>query len=156
MKDEADMFMILAFVKVESKVMIEELLLVSDFLEVFLDDIIDLLPEREVEFSIYLVPGTSLVSMAPYRMYASELSEMKKQLEELLEKMLVRPSVSTRGAPMLLVKKKDGSMRLYVDYRQMNKVTIKNKYPLLKIENFMDQLVGLYVFNKIDLCSGYH
>nr|ABD28305.1 RNA-directed DNA polymerase (Reverse transcriptase) [Medicago truncatula] len=96
------------------------------------------------------------VSMAPYRMSASELSELKKQLEDLLEKKFVRPSVSPWGAPVLLVKKKDGSMRLCIDYRQLNKVTIKNRYPLPRIDDLMDQLVGARVFSKIDLRSGYH
>ncbi|MCI30823.1 RNA-directed DNA polymerase (Reverse transcriptase), partial [Trifolium medium] len=113
-------------------------------------------PEREVEFAIDLIPDTSPISMAPYRMSASELKELKKQLEELLEKKFIRPSVSPWGAPILLVKKKDGSMRLCVDYRQLNKVTIKNKYPLPRIDDLMDQLVGARVFSKIDLRSGYH
>ncbi|MCI53339.1 RNA-directed DNA polymerase (Reverse transcriptase), partial [Trifolium medium] len=84
-------------------------------------DVSDVPPEREVEFSIDLVPSTSPISMAPYQMPASELKELKKQLEELLEKKFIRPSVSPWGAPVLLVKKKDGSMRLCVDYRQLNK-----------------------------------
>ncbi|GAU41957.1 hypothetical protein TSUD_135710 [Trifolium subterraneum] len=110
----------------------------------------------EVEFSIDLVPGTSPISMAPYRMSASELNELKKQLEELLEKKFIRPSVSPWGAPVLLVKKKEGSMRLCIDYRQLNKATIKNKYPLPRIDDLMDQLVGACVFSSIDLRSGYH
>jgi len=114
------------------------------------------LPEREVEFLIDLVPGTKPVSMAPYRMSASELAELKKQLENLLDKKFVRPSVSPWGAPMLLVKKKDGSMRLCIDYRRLNKVTIKNRYPLPRIDDLMDPLVGARVFRKIDLRSGYH
>jgi len=89
-------------------------------------------------------------------MSASELGVLKKQLEDLLEKQLIRPSVSPWGAPVLLVKKKDGSMRLCVDYRQLNKVTIKNRYPLPWIDDLMDQLVGAEVFSKIDLRSGYH
>ena len=94
-----------------------ELPIVCDFPEVFPDDISDLPPEREVEFSIDLIPGTSPVSMSPYRMSASELKELKSQLEDLLEKKFIRPSVSLWGAPVLLVKKKEGSMRLCVDYR---------------------------------------
>ena len=82
----------------------------------FLEDVSDLPPEREVEFSIYLIPGTSPVSMTPYRMSASELSELKKQLEDLLEKKFVRPSVSPWDAPMQIVKKKDNSMRLCVEH----------------------------------------
>jgi hypothetical protein len=81
---------------------------------------------------------------------------LKEQLKELLEKRFVRPSVSPWGAPVLLVKKKDGSMRLWIDYRQLNKATIKNKYPLPRIDDLMDQLVGACVFSKIDLRSGYH
>jgi len=89
-------------------------------------------------------------------MSTSELGELKKQLEEFLEKQFIRPSVSPWGAPVLLVKKKDGSMRLCVDYRPLNKVTIKNRYPLPRIDDLMDQLVGAEVFSKIDLRSGYH
>ncbi|MCI62634.1 enzymatic polyprotein, partial [Trifolium medium] len=87
-------------------------------------------------------PGTGPISMAPYRMSASELKELKKQLEELLEKKFIRSSVSPWGEPVLLVEKKDGSMQLCVDYRQLNKATIKNKYPLPRIDDLMDQLVG--------------
>lgn len=112
--------------------------------------------EHEIEFVVDLSPGTSPLSMAPYRMFASDLSELKKQLEELLEKNFDQPSVSPWGAPMLLVKKKDGSMRLYVDYRQLNKVTIKKKYPLSRIDDLMDLLVGGSVFSKLDLHFGYH
>nr|KYP33810.1 Transposon Ty3-I Gag-Pol polyprotein [Cajanus cajan] len=102
-------------------------------------------PEREIEFSIDLVPGTSPISIAPYRMSPKELVELKKQIEELQGKQFIRPSVSPWGAPVLLVKKKDGSMRLCVDYRQLNKVTIKNKYPLPRIDDLMDQLVGAFM-----------
>nr|KYP63954.1 Transposon Ty3-I Gag-Pol polyprotein [Cajanus cajan] len=109
-----------------------------------------------MEFSIDLVPGAGPVSVAPYRMAPAELVELKGQLEDLLEKQLVRPSVSLWGAPVLLVKKKDGGSRLCVDYRQLNKLTIKNKYPLPRIDDLMDQLRGASVFSKIDLRSGYH
>jgi len=109
-----------------------------------------------VEFLIDLVPGTSPISFTPYRMSASELGELKKQFEELLEKQFIRSSVLPRGAPLWLVKKKDGSMRLCVDYWKLNKVTIKNRYPLPRIDDLMDQLVGAKVFSKIDLRSGYH
>jgi len=129
---------------------------VWEFPDVFLDDIIDIPSEREVEFEIYLVSGTSPILIAPYRMSASELGELKKQLEELLEKQFIRPSVSPWEAPMLLVKKKDGTMRFCVDYQQLNKVMIKNRYPLTRIDSLMDQLVGAEVFSKIDLRSGYH
>ena len=135
---------------------IKRLPIVCEFPEVFPEDIPGLPPPREVEFSIELMPGTGPISIAPYRMSPLELSELKKQLEELLEKGFVRPSVSPWGAPVLLVKKKDGSMRLCIDYRQLNKVTIKNKYPLPRIDDLMDQLQGATVFSKIDLKSGYH
>ena len=94
--------------------------------------------------------------MAPYRMSAFELAELKSQLEDLLKKKFVRPSVSPWGAPVLLVKKKDGSMILFIDYRQLNKVTIENRYPLPRIDDLMDRLVGAHMFSKIDLRSGYH
>lgn len=94
--------------------------------------------------------------LGSYRMSASEFDELKKKFEELLEKQFTRPSVSPWGAPVLLVKKKDESMRLCVDYRLLNKVTIKNRYPLLRIDYLMDQLIGAEVFSKIDLRSGYH
>ena len=122
----------------------------------FPNDIVNLPPEREVEFSIDLIPGTGPLSFAPYRMSPLELTELKKQIEELLAKGFIRPSVSPWGAPVLLVKKKDGSMRLCIDYRQLNKVTIKNKYPLPRIDDLLDQLLGASVFSKIDLRSGYH
>jgi hypothetical protein len=129
---------------------------VCEFPDVFPEDVSDLPPEREVEFSIEVVPGTNPISMAPYRMSTSELDQLKKQLEDLLEKKFIRPSVSPWGAPVLLVKKKDGSMRLCIDYRRLNQVTIKNRYPLPRIDDLMDQLVGACVFSKIDLRSGYH
>jgi len=137
-------------------VVIDKLKVVCEFSEVFPDEIPNVPPEREVEFLIDLVPGTKPVSMAPYRMSASELAELKKQLEDFLDKKFVRPSVSPWGASVLLVKKKDGSMRLCIDYRQLNKVTIKNMYSLPRIDDLMDQLVGARVFSKIDLRLGYH
>ncbi|KAK2403898.1 putative mitochondrial protein [Trifolium repens] len=130
--------------------------IVSEFLDVFPDDIMSPPPEREVEFSIDLVPGSQPISVAPYRMSPLELHELKSQLEELLQKHFIRPSVSPWGAPVLLVKKKDGTMRLCIDYRQLNKVTIKNKYPLPRIDDLLDQLRGATIFSKIDLRSGYH
>ena len=156
MQEEAQVFSLMATLSMENQAVIDELRFVRDFPKVFPDDIPDVPLEREVEFAIDLIPGTKPISMAPYRMSVCELAELKKQLEELLDKKFVRPSVSPWGAPVLLVKKKDGSMRLCVDYRQLNKVTIKNKYPLPRIDDLMDQLVGARVFSKIDLRSGYH
>jgi len=155
-RDGIPMFPLMTSLSVENQVVIDKLQVVCEFLEVFPDEIPEVPPEREVEFSIDLVPGMKPVSMAPCRMSASELAELKKQLEDLLDKKFVRPSVSSWGASMLLVKKKDGSMRLCIDYRQLNKVTIKNRYPLPRIDDLMDQLVGTRVFSKIDLRSSYH
>src|SRR4030067_2552849 len=152
--DEAQLFMMFASLKVDKEKGSNEFPVVNEFLDVFPDDVADLPPEREVDFSIDLVPGTSPVSMVPYRMSTTELSELKKQLEELLEKKFIRPRISPWGAPVLLVKTEDGSMRLCVDYRQLNKVTVKNKYPLPRIDDLMDQLGGACVFSKIDLRSG--
>ncbi|XP_028807167.1 uncharacterized protein LOC114761882 [Neltuma alba] len=135
---------------------VEEIAVVSEFSDVFPEEITGLPPEREVEFSIDLALGTEPISKAPYRMSPSKLAELKKQIEELLEKGFVRPSVSPWGSPVLFVKKKDGSMRLCIDYRQLNKVTIKNKYPLPRIDDLLDQLSGASIFSKIDLRSGYH
>uniref|UniRef100_A0A2N9H8U5 CCHC-type domain-containing protein n=1 Tax=Fagus sylvatica TaxID=28930 RepID=A0A2N9H8U5_FAGSY len=106
---------------------------------------------REIEFSIDLLPGITPISIAPYRMAPVELEELKKQLWELLDKGFIRPTVSPWGAPILFVKKKDGSMRLCIDYRQLNRVTVKNKYPLPRIDDFFHQLQRAKVFSKIDL-----
>ena len=130
--------------------------IVCDYPEVFPEDVTSLPPVREVEFSVDLIPGTAPISVSPYRMAPLELRELKDQLEDLMAKHFVRPSVSPWGAPVLLVKKKDGSMRMCIDYRKLNKVTIKNKYPLPRIDDLLDQLKGACVFSKIDLRSGYH
>ena len=156
MRENSQIYMILSHLESESVVTLNDVPIACEFPEVFLDDISTLPPEREIEFNIDLVPGTGPIAIAPYRMSPVELAELKSQLEELLEKKFVRPSVSPWGAPVLLVKKKDGTMRLCVDYRELNKVTIKNKYPLPRIDDLMDQLVGASVFSKIDLRSGYH
>ena len=129
---------------------------VDEYADVFPDEILELPPSRDVDFSIDLIPGVGLVSMAPYRVAPAELAELKKQIEDLLEKKFIRPSASSWGASVLLVKKKDGSSRLCVDYRQLNKLTIKNKYLLPRIDDLLDQLRGAAVFSKIDLRSGYH
>jgi len=129
---------------------------VREFENVFPGEVPGLPSRREVKFSIDLVPGAGPVSIAPYRMAPAELVELKKQIEELLEKQFIRPSASLWGAPVLLVKKKDGGSRLCVDYRQLNKLTIKNKYPLPRIDDLIDQLHGALVFSKIDLRLGYH
>nr|KYP39237.1 Retrovirus-related Pol polyprotein from transposon 17.6 [Cajanus cajan] len=156
LKENERVYMILASLTIETDSKLDEIPLVREFPKVFPNDVSSLPPEREIEFSIDLVSGTSPISIAPYRMSPKELVELKKQIEELQEKQFIRPSVSPWGAPVLLVKKKDGSMRLCVDYRQLNKVTIKNKYPLPRIDDLMDQLDGACVFSKIDLRPEYH
>ncbi|XP_059650799.1 uncharacterized protein LOC132296634 [Cornus florida] len=131
-------------------------LAVCDFLDVFPDNLPDLPPRREVEFVIDLMPSTALISMAPYHMAPVELEELKKQLDDLRLKGFIQPSISLWGAPLLFAKKKDGSMRLCIDYRKLNHATIKNKYPLLRIYNLFDQLRGAIYFSKIDLRSDYY
>ena len=135
---------------------LEDVRIVRDYPEVFPEELPGLPPVREVDFSIDLEPGSQPLSKAPYRMAPAELEELKKQLKELIEKGFVRPSISPWGAPVLFVKKKDGSMRLCMDYRELNKITIKNKYPLPRIDDLFDQLHGAAIFSKIDLCLGYH
>ena len=102
------------------------------------------------------MPGVAPISIPPYRMAPLELQELKRPLQELLDKGYIRPSVSPWGAPVLFVKKKDGTLRLCIDYRKLNQVTVKNKYPLPRIEDLFDQLHGASTFSKIDLRSGYH
>ncbi|XP_042451745.1 uncharacterized protein LOC122036457 [Zingiber officinale] len=135
---------------------LEEVEIARDFSEVFPEDVTGLPPTREVEFGIQLVPGTTPVSKAPYRLAPTEMKELKGQLQELLDKGFIRPSVSPWGAPVLFVRKKDGTMRLCIDYRELNRVTVKNKYPLPRIDDLFDQLQGATVFSKIYLRSGYH
>ena len=129
---------------------------VEEFADVFPDELPGLPPVREIDFTIDLLPGTTPISQAPYRMAPAELQELKTQLQELVAKGFVRPSISPWGAPVLFVKKKDGSLRLCIDYRKLNQVTVKNKYPLPRIDDLFDQLKNAKVFSKIDLRSGYH
>ena len=152
----AHCYIIFTHLKVEKEEGTTVISVVHEFEDVFPAEVPGLPPSKEVEFSINLVPGTGPVSMTPIRMAPAELVELKSQIEELLGKQFIRPSMSPWGAPVLLVKKKDGSSRLCVDYKQLNKMTIKNKYPLPRIDDLMDQLHGSSVFSKIDLRSGYH
>ncbi|WVZ76367.1 hypothetical protein U9M48_024345 [Paspalum notatum var. saurae] len=112
-------------------------------------------PERDIEFSIELVPGTATIYKKAYRISGVELLEVKKQIDELMEKGFIRKSTSPWASPVLLTEKKDGTLRMCVDYRGLNAVTVKNKYPLPRIEDLFDQLKGACVFSKIDLRSGY-
>jgi hypothetical protein len=129
---------------------------VCEYPDVFLDDLPRMPPDRNIEFAIELQPGTTPIYRRPYRMPPNELAELKKQLQELLDKGYIHPSTSPWSCPALFVKKKDRSLRMCVDYRPLNAITIKNKYPLPQIDILFDQLVGAKVFSKIDLRLGYH
>ena len=145
------------FLKLRKKVSnVQDIPTICDFPDVFPDELPGLPPEREVEFTIDVPPGIAPVSIAPYKMAPTELKELKTQLQELYDKGFIHPSISPWGAPVLFVKKKDGSLQLCIDYRQLNKVTIKNKYPLPRIDDLFDQLKGAKFFSKIDLRSGYY
>ncbi|GJY82860.1 putative reverse transcriptase domain-containing protein [Tanacetum coccineum] len=130
----------------------KEIVVVRDFPEVFLDDLSGLSPIREID----LTHGATPVAKSPYRLAPSELEELSGQLKELQDKGFIRPSSSPWGAPVLFVKKKDGSFRMYIDYRELNKLAVKNRYPLSRIDDLFDQLQGSQFFSKIDLRSGYH
>ncbi|GJU98207.1 putative reverse transcriptase domain-containing protein [Tanacetum coccineum] len=129
---------------------------VNEFLDVFPEDLPGIPPERQVEFQIDLIPGATPIAKTLYRLAPSKMKELMSQLQELLDKGFIRPSSSPWGAPILFVKKKDGSMRMCIDYRELNKVTMKNVYPLPRIDDLFDQLQGARWFSKIDLRSGYH
>ncbi|GJS92723.1 putative reverse transcriptase domain-containing protein [Tanacetum coccineum] len=135
---------------------LEDVPTVQDFPEVFPEDFIGLPPTRQVEFQIDLVPGAAPVARAPYRLASSELQELSTQLQELSDKWFIRLSSSPWKAPVLFVKKKDGSFRMCIDYRELNKLTVKNRYPLLRINDLFDQLQRSSVYSKIYLRSGYH
>jgi hypothetical protein len=127
-----------------------------EFSYVFLEELSGMPPDRDVEFIIELEPGTTPISRRPYKMTPKELTELIDQLNKLLDKGYIRPSSSPWGCPALFVKKKDQSLRLCVDYQHLNAVTVKNKYPLPRIDILFDQLAGAKVFSKVDLCSGSH
>ncbi|KAK1422205.1 hypothetical protein QVD17_25165 [Tagetes erecta] len=135
---------------------LEDIPVVQDFPDVFPEDLSGIPPDREVEFRIDLVPDAKPIAKAPYRLAPTEMQELMTQLQDLLDKGFIRPSISPWGAPVLFVKKKDGSLRMCIDYRELNKVTIKNRYPLPRIDDLFDQLQGASWFSKIDLRSGYH
>ncbi|GJU71577.1 putative reverse transcriptase domain-containing protein [Tanacetum coccineum] len=135
---------------------IEDVPVVRDFLEIFLEDLPGLTPTCQVEFHIELIPGAAPVARAPYRLAPAEMKELAEQLKELSDKGFIRPSSSPWGAPILFVKKKDGSFRMCIDYRKLNKLTVKNRYPLPRIDDLFDQLQGSSIYSKIDLRSGYH
>ncbi|GJT51060.1 putative reverse transcriptase domain-containing protein [Tanacetum coccineum] len=135
---------------------LEDVPIVQEFPEVFLEDLPGLPPARHVEFQIDLVPGAAPVARAPYQLAPGEMQELSIQLQELSDRGFIRPSSSPQGAPVLFVKKKDGSFLMCIDYRELNKLTVKNQYPLSRIDDLFDQLKGSRVYSKIDLRSGYH
>jgi hypothetical protein len=135
---------------------LEDILVVREFLDIFPDDLPGMPPERAIVFKIELQPGTAPIAKAPYKMSPVEMKELKIQLQGLLDKGYIRPSTSPWGCSALFEEKKNKELRLCVDYRPLNTVTIKNKYPLPRIEIMFDQLAGDQVFPKIDLCSSYH
>ncbi|GJS00332.1 putative reverse transcriptase domain-containing protein [Tanacetum coccineum] len=141
---------------------LEDVPIVRDFLEVFPEDLSGLLPTRQVEFQIDLIPGPAPVAKASYLLAPSEMKELLEQLQELFDKGFIRPSSSPWGAPVLFVKKKDGSFRMCINYRELNKLMVKNHYPLPRIDDLFDQLQGSSVYStdyglaKSDLKSLQH
>ena len=129
---------------------------VCEFPDVFPEELPGMPLDREIEFIIELAPGTTPIYKKPYRMAPSELVELKKQIKELLDKGFIRANSSPWGSPVLFAKKKDGTLRLCIDDRALNMVTVKNKYPMPRINDLFDQLAQAKVFSKIDLRSGYH
>jgi hypothetical protein len=134
----------------------KEKLFLDEFKDVFPDEMTELPPAREVDHAIDLVADAAPIAKAPYRHSLAQNVELENQLNDLLQKGYIRPSKSPWGAPVLFVKKKDGSLRLCVDYRGLNKLTVKNKFPLPRVDDIFDHLHGAKVFSKIDLRSGYH
>ena len=134
----------------------EKIPVVREFPDVFLEELPCIPLERELDLSIEIVPGTTPMSRAPFRMAPTELKELKSQLKELMGKGFIRSNVSPWGALVLFVKKKDGTLRMCIDYWKINKVIVKNRYPLPRIEDLFDQLKGVGVFSKIDLRLGYY
>src|SRR3954463_12435497 len=135
---------------------LEDVPVVRDFPDVFPEELPGMPPDRAVEFIVDLIPGTAPISKRPYKMAPHELAELKSQLEVSLAKGFIRPSSSPWGCPVLFVTKKDGTKRMCVDYRPLNLATIKNTYPLPRINDLYDQLAGSSVFSKMDLRLGYH
>ncbi|GJT00444.1 putative reverse transcriptase domain-containing protein [Tanacetum coccineum] len=144
----------LACIKADEK-KFDDIRVIRDFSEVFPDDLSGLPPVREIEFCIDLIPGASPVVKSPYRLAPSEMLELSNQLKELQEKGFIRPSHSPWGAHVLFVKKKDGAMRMCIDYRELNKLTIKNRYPLPRIDDLFDQLQAIFMDLMKRVCKPY-
>ncbi|GJW75269.1 putative reverse transcriptase domain-containing protein [Tanacetum coccineum] len=134
----------------------EALPVVREFPKVFPEDLHGLPPIRQVEFQIDLISGATHVAREPYRLAPSEMQELSNQLQKLADRSFIRPSTLPCGAPVLFVKKKDRSFKMCIDYRELNKLTLNNRYPLPRIDDLFDQLQGSSVYSKIDLRSGYH
>jgi hypothetical protein len=135
---------------------LEDIKVVQEYPDVFPEELPGMPPDHDTEFHIELLPGTPPISKRPYRMPVNVLVELKKQIAELQAKGSIRPSSSPWGAPVLFVEKKDVTQWMCVDYRSLNEVTIKNKYPLPIIKDLFDQMKGVGIFSKIDLRSRYH
>nr|GFB05236.1 putative reverse transcriptase domain-containing protein [Tanacetum cinerariifolium] len=135
---------------------LENIHVVREFPNVFPEEQHGLLPVRQVEFQIDLIPKAAPVARAPCRLVPSEMQELSNQLQELADRGFIRPSTSPWGAPVLFVKKKDGSFKMRIDYHELNKLTVKNRYPLPRIDDLFDQLQGSSIYSKIDLRSSYH
>ncbi|WMV41008.1 hypothetical protein MTR67_034393 [Solanum verrucosum] len=135
---------------------LESVLVVNEFLEVFPGDLPGVPLEREIDFGIDLLPDTQPISIPSFRMAPAELKEWKEQLKDLLDKGFIRPNISPWGALVLFVKKNDVSLIMYNDYRQLNKVTINNKYLIPRFDDLFDQLQGASCFYKRDIRSDYH
>jgi hypothetical protein len=138
------------------EVKLEDIPVVNEFQDVFPKDLPGMPPDREIEFTIDLIPGTTPIAQAPYKMGPKELKDLKKQLDELEQKGFIQESVSPWGTPVIFVDKKDGGRRMCGDYRNLNNITIKNKYPIPTIQDLFDQVSGPGVFSKIDMRSRYH
>ena len=134
---------------------LEDHAVLKEFEDVF-KEISRLPPKRDIDFSINLTLGAAPVSKTPYQMSTPELKELQMKLEEIMKKGYIHPSVSPWGAPFLFVKKKDGTLRLCMDFKQLNKVTVKKKYHFPRIDDLFDHLNNEKIFSKIDLRSGYH
>ncbi|GKF79808.1 putative reverse transcriptase domain-containing protein, partial [Tanacetum coccineum] len=140
----------------EDEPKLSDISVVREFEDVFPEDLSGLPPQWQVKFRIDLVLEATPIAKSPYHLAPSEMQELSRQLQELQDKGFIRPSHSPWGAPVLFVKKKDGSLRMCIDYRELNKLTVKNRYPLPRIDDLFDQLQGSRFFSKVDLRSGYH
>ena len=135
---------------------LEDHYVLQEFKDVFPDEVLGLPPKRDIDFTIDIVLGATLVSKTPYKMSTPEMLGLEMKLQELLENNYIRPSVSPWGALVLFLKKKDGTLWLCIDYKQLSKVIVKDKYHFPGIDDLFDQMRGAKVFSKIALRSNYH